>query len=260
MTIDAYIPYSDATPGEPTAADVLAAALNYLHTPSQWASDNCTGLVWAVAYAVGVPFYDPMSDVTYRAGESIAQIVGSGEIIPDIGYVVPVKSPDGTDFDLSNITAFGSVYAVPDSLGSSWQLVNGGAPTDWFTLINNTVPNDEPQPGDLFRGVAVNATTQKCVMHSGIVQSYDPSTHVLTLISNWDAPDTGVVGVNSFTLIDAPTQAIAGKGPYIFENKSAFYRLASSTSVPTGVNFTITPLTQTVVDGGTLKHPLIFIP
>ena len=232
--IDAFIPYSDATPGDLTPSDIVNAANNYLG--AAWGSENCTGFVWAVAYDVGAQFFETVDQVATDAGETTQQIVGTGGVIPDPGidtsfpgYVVPVRSPYGSEFSDTNTTALGAVYAVADPLGSQWLLVNGGTSTGYFTVINNAILDDEPQAGDLFRGVAVNAAAGQCVMHSGIVYSYDASTDVLTLISNWNTP-TGVIGTDSFHLISDVSQAVPGGGPYILDTKLALYRLMPSST------------------------------
>jgi Ca2+-binding RTX toxin-like protein/uncharacterized protein YxjI len=56
--VDLYVPYKDMTPNSLNSDDVAAAA--QLYEGALWSSDNCTGLVWAISEAIGIPFRDTL--------------------------------------------------------------------------------------------------------------------------------------------------------------------------------------------------------
>jgi len=92
----------------------------------------------------------------------------------------------------------------------------------------------EPRPGDLFYGV-VERNDATMSIHAGIVQSYDPTAHTLTLIDDFNAFRAGsgfpaggaLIGPTTFNL--GPPQP-AGSGIYIITGDFTLYRLTDNTA------------------------------
>jgi hypothetical protein len=157
-TIDPFISYTDATPNQPTAADVVAAAEKYIG--ALWYADNCTGLLWAVSAAIGAPFYETIQTVTGQTTTAGLTVVPD----PVDGYVVPPTLPeagsssDWTTFFSSDWTVqvqVGDLVRIPGTVplgptdpssGHSFIVVgnadieNPTDPNTWL-VIDNTVQN-----------------------------------------------------------------------------------------------------------------------
>jgi hypothetical protein len=145
--VDAFVPYTDKTPGTPTAADVVAAAMQYVG--KQWAWDNCTGLAWAVGTEVdpsGGGFYETISSVTAGLSNAIPSVIPD----PDSGYVTPTpgKSGNWTTYQTGSWQSFvqiGDIVRIPGSqllaepAGHSFIVVGKSASGEW-EVIDNTDP------------------------------------------------------------------------------------------------------------------------
>ena len=165
-TVDPFISYTDATPNQPVAADVVGAAEKY--EGATWEANNCTGLVWAVSVAIGAPFYETIQTVTNGQATSASQLTS----VPDNGYIVPPTAPeagsssDWTTFFSSDWTAqvqVGDLVRIPGSVnlgstdpssGHSFIVVgnsdstNPTDPNTWL-VIDNTVQNPSGSTVDI---------------------------------------------------------------------------------------------------------------
>jgi hypothetical protein len=156
--VDPFISYTDATPNQPTAADVVGAAEEYIG--ATWEADNCTGLVWAVSVAIGAPFYETVQTASNGLATSASELI----VVPDNGYIVPPTQPEAgsssnwTTFFSSDWTAqvqVGDLVRIPGTVnlgstdpdsGHSFIVVgnsdtaNPTDPNTWL-VIDNTVQN-----------------------------------------------------------------------------------------------------------------------
>jgi Domain of unknown function (DUF1906) len=169
--LDSYHPYTDATPGQPTAMDVVNAAENYIGT--EWGGYNCTGLVWAVSDAIGADYYETASQVASAAGQSVSQI---RTIVPDpgdpptspatpsgfLGYVLPqaagtygqwttfASTTSGGDKGWTFDVRIGDLVRIPSGVLADGDvhsfIVVGGDQQDGWEVIDNTNPSGAGNP------------------------------------------------------------------------------------------------------------------
>ena len=111
-TPDLLRAYSNATPGSPSASDVVQAALSYIG--ARWHTDNCTGLLWAISQSLGAPFFD-----------NTVSAPPIGQPVADLGYIVPHKV---------------GINQGPDVSWDKWTTV--AVTSDWTSVV---------QPGDFVR-------------------------------------------------------------------------------------------------------------
>jgi len=140
--VDPFVPYTDKTPGKPTANDVVAAAMQY--AGKQWAWENCTGLVWAIATEVGGAFYDTIQNVTGSSTmPSIVPDPLNGFVLPSAGVTdgnwTTFSTTDWNDnVQLGDIVRINAGVLASDDLGHSFIIV-GGSAGNW-QVIDNTDP------------------------------------------------------------------------------------------------------------------------
>jgi 20S proteasome alpha/beta subunit len=211
---DAFIPYTDATPNNPIAADVIAAAEQYIG--ASWASDNCTGLIWAVSVAVGAPFYETVQTVAAGAGETVQQVM---TVVPDDGFIVPPTNPEA------------------------------GSSTEWETLPVTSNWQSVVQPGDLVR-IPAGILAGSPAGHSFIVVGQN-SQGQWEVIDNTDpnhvaGSGTGPITISEHTfntantlyseVLDASTAYVSRLVPAVSSTEQGIdYRVQTGTAL-TGVN------------------------
>uniref|UniRef100_UPI003FD8B138 Hint domain-containing protein n=4 Tax=Rhodoblastus sp. TaxID=1962975 RepID=UPI003FD8B138 len=173
--VDEYHSYNNATP---TVANLVGAAESYIGT--EWGAYNCTGLVWAIADAVGADFYESAATVANIAGESILLV---RSIVPDAGGTNSPANPSG----------FTDGYDQPNP-----NLLTYG---DWSTFVSTGwATDDRLQIGDIVRipltlpdGTPVNAGLKS--PHSFIVVGGDQQ-------NGWEVIDNTITtGDNNATVV-----------------------------------------------------------
>jgi hypothetical protein len=191
-TIDPYrqYTYTHGTPGQPTAADVVAAAENYIG--AEWGGYNCTGLVWAVSDAIGADYYETADLVASDAHESISQV---RTIVPDPSDSLADATPSGFPG-----------YVLPKF--TQGEEING----QWTTFISTTSGVDkgwryDVQIGDLVR------------IPAGILA--DGDVHSFIVVGNADADNP--TDPNMWLVIDNTVQNPSGSTvqisrPHTFDN------------------------------------------
>ena len=231
---------------EPTstqgASEIVSIAEGYLAQNAVWGDENCTGFVFTVSMDAGLPyFYGPNGHLD-QYGNDLDTDEGAYGDQPNLGYIndtafpshsiyfyTPVQGPgDGGTFSVSELD---KVKAYPDIYDSNWKLVDGNSSN--FTIFNDSVVADQPQPGDIFRGVVEQKGEDgdggSLILHSGIVESYDANTETVWLISNYPLAPDGSYDPNHITLVQF--QLISGYQDYssnierIITTYSTFYRL-----------------------------------
>ena len=250
-TIDLYERYSDLTPGQPTVADVVNAAMSY--KGAQWGGYNCTGLVWAISDAIGADYYETVDQVAHAASETTSQV---RTIVPDPGnppevpstppgftkgYMLPlvagtygqwttiVSTTIGGDKGWTYDVGIGDLVRIPgkylphDSAGHSF-IVVGGDQQDGWQVIDNTDPLGAENPVTISPHT-FNSTTNKLyqeILQAGMayVSYLTPSTSGseigLTRITNDTATDDFPKWSPTAALI-AFTSAPGGQNPDIWE-------------------------------------------
>jgi aspartate 1-decarboxylase len=198
-----------------------------------WGNGNCTGLTFTVSVDVNMPIFYPSNNYPSSEigpyGNTPSTLLNDTSTSNAFTFTTPVSGPSGPFFagDL------GSIHAQGDTFADGWQLVNGTS--DSFTTIDDGSTATEANPGDLFYGV-IERDDGSMSVHAGIVQSYDPTAHTLTLIDDFDALRTSggflaggaLIGPTTFNL--GPPQQ-AGNGIYAISGDFALYRL-TDTSPP----------------------------
>jgi hypothetical protein len=150
-TANPYVTYVDPTPAEITATDVRDAARNYVG--QLWGGLNCTGLVWAVANAIGAPYYETVSQVAAAAGVTEDQVLTT---VPDAadfdGYITPpAEGSYGTGAsqwitkeytDWPSLVKVGDLVRIPKNViaelpeGHSFIVVGGDGQNGWRVIDN----------------------------------------------------------------------------------------------------------------------------
>jgi len=213
-----------------TAGDrVLQDAEKYVF--QVWGNGNCNGLAFTVSADVNMPIFYSLDNYpgseTGPYGNTASTLLNDTSTSNAFTFTTPVSGPSGP-FTAGDL---GSVHAQSDTYDDGWQLVNGTAGS--FTAIDDSSAATEPQPGDLFYGV-IERNDATMSVHAGIVQSYSPTDHMLTLIDDFDALKTGngllaggaLIGPTTFT-VGAPQPA--GSGIYAIDGYFALYRLTDTT-------------------------------
>ena len=258
MTVDPFIPYTDAGQGAPSWRDVVAAAEQYIG--ASWAADNCTGLVWAIATEVASPFYETILTATGGASSTMPAV------IPDNGYTVPPQQP------VAGTTA-------------AWETLP--ATSDWRVVV---------QPGDLVRiPASVFANDPKAPKgHSFVVVGQDADGNWLVIdntdpthVDGSDAPITisephtfkvpnklysEILGASTAyitRLVSAstppPSFAISNAGDVTAGDQAVFsVTMTGNITAPVTIWYSTIPGTASAADGdyaGTyVNQPLTFTP